>query len=110
VDLNRDYVLESVSRITDVSDVVRRPMASLAPLLQAHLEAVAELVSDGAEVVEDVLGQQAQALEQAKQESARRPYQGLSKAELGSIVERRNLPKSGTVEELIDRLVEADRR
>ena len=48
--------------------------------------------------------------EQARQahEKAREPYEGLSKAELSDKLAERDLPKTGTVEELIERLVSAD--
>jgi len=47
------------------------------------------------------------AVKQAK-EQAREPYENLTKAELADILAERELPKSGTVEELIERLVSAD--
>ena len=39
---------------------------------------------------------------------AREPYEELTKAELADQLAERGLPKSGTVEELIERLVSAD--
>ena len=39
---------------------------------------------------------------------AREQYEGLTKAELSDLFAERELPKSGTVDELIDRLVSAD--
>ena len=42
------------------------------------------------------------------QEAARAPYLGLSKADLVSRLSDRKLPKSGTIEQLISRLVAAD--
>jgi hypothetical protein len=47
------------------------------------------------------------AAKQAREE-AREPYEGLSKAELSDQLTERGLPKTGTVEELIERLVSAD--
>jgi flagellar biosynthesis GTPase FlhF len=44
---------------------------------------------------------------QARQ-SARERYEGLTKADLSAELANRDLPKSGTVEELIERLVDAD--
>jgi len=44
---------------------------------------------------------------QARQ-SARERYEGLTKAQLSAELANRDLPKSGTVEELIERLVDAD--
>jgi hypothetical protein len=39
---------------------------------------------------------------------ARERYEGLTKAELSDLLAQRDLPRSGNVEELIERLVEAD--
>jgi hypothetical protein len=43
-------------------------------------------------------------------ERARQPYEGLSKAELGDLLAKRDLPKTGNIDDLIERLVEADSR
>ena len=47
---------------------------------------------------------------QARQahDKARKRYEGLTKAELSDQLAKRQLPKSGNVDELIERLVEAD--
>jgi hypothetical protein len=48
--------------------------------------------------------------EQARQahDQARERYEGLTKAELSDQLAERNLPKTGTVDELTERLIEAD--
>ena len=46
---------------------------------------------------------------QARQQ-ARARYQRMTKAELSDLLAKRNLPKSGNVDELVDRLAEADAR
>jgi hypothetical protein len=38
------------------------------------------------------------------------PVVGLSKAELSDLLARRDLPRTGNIDELIERLVEADSR
>ena len=50
------------------------------------------------------------AREQARHahDKARERYEGLTKAELGDRLDQRNLPKTGNVDELVERLVEAD--
>ena len=47
---------------------------------------------------------------QARQahDKARERYQGFTKAELSDQLAKRQLPKSGNIDELIERLVEAD--
>jgi hypothetical protein len=39
---------------------------------------------------------------------ARERYEDLTKAELNDLLDQRNLPKTGNVDELVERLVEAD--
>jgi hypothetical protein len=48
--------------------------------------------------------------EQARHDhdKARERYEGLTKAELSDQLDQRDLPKSGSVDELVERLVEAD--
>jgi hypothetical protein len=41
-------------------------------------------------------------------DKARERYEGLTKAELSDRLDQRNLPKTGNVDELVERLVEAD--
>jgi hypothetical protein len=43
-------------------------------------------------------------------ERARARYEGLTKAELSDLLAQRKLPKTGNIDELIERLVEADSR
>ena len=43
-------------------------------------------------------------------ERACQRYGGLPKAELSDLLAKRNLPKTGNIDELIERLVEADSR
>jgi len=63
---------------------------------------------------EDELARQARQAEreQARQahERARQPYEGLSKAQLSDLLAKRDLPKTGNRDELIERLAEADSR
>jgi hypothetical protein len=50
--------------------------------------------------------------EQARRahERARQRYEGLPKAQLSDLLAKRNLPKTGNIDELIERLAEADNR
>ncbi len=84
-----------------------------------------ELAREQAEKAEQVQREQAEQAEQAKRDEEKaakaaergcqagqgagaRAVRGLTKAELADKAGRRDLPKSGTVEELIERLVDAD--
>ena len=67
-----------------------------------------------AEQAEKELARQARQAdrERARQahERARQRYEGLPKAQLSDLLAKRDLPKTGNIDELIERLVEADRR
>jgi len=83
-------------------------------------------VHEQADKAEHAAHEQADKAEQAKQElarearkaereqarhahdKARERYEGLTKAELSDQLDQRHLPKTGTVDELVERLVEAD--
>src|SRR5664280_57685 len=84
VDANRDFALKWATSVNSLSGVVRE-----------QAESVGHIV-----------------VEQAKraQEKARERYDGLTKAELSDALAERDLPKSGNVDELIERLVDADSR
>jgi hypothetical protein len=79
---------------------------------QAAREQAAREQAQKAEQAEKGLARQAR---QAQREQARRAhkrarerYEGLTKAELGDQLAKRELPKTGNVDALIERLVEAD--
>ena len=67
-----------------------------------------------AERAEQELARQARQTEreQARRahDRARQRYEGLPKAELSDLLAQRELPKTGNIDELIERLVEADSR
>jgi hypothetical protein len=90
----------------EAADIVMREQAERAQ--QAALER-----AEQAEQAERGLARQAR---QAEREQARRVhkrarerYEGLTKAELSDQLVKRELPKTGNVDALIERLVEADR-
>ena len=65
-----------------------------------------------AEQAEKELAREARKAErdQAKHahDKARERYEGLTKAELSDLLDQRDLPKAGNVDEFVERLVEAD--
>jgi vacuolar-type H+-ATPase subunit H len=75
-------------------------------------EQAAREQADKAEEAQKELAREARRTEreQARRahDKARERYEGLTKAELSDLLDKRNLPKTGTVDELVERLVEAD--
>ena len=57
-----------------------------------------------------MLARQARQAGREHARQARQRYQGLPKAELSELLAKRDLPKTGNIDELIERLVEADTR
>ena len=128
VDISRDFTIKWVEAGNTLTGVVREQAESVSGLLREQAESVSGLVHEQADRVEQATREQAQKTEQAEremarevrkverdqareaQQKARERYEGKTKAELSDLLDRRNLPKTGNVDELVDRLVEADNR
>ena len=118
VDLNRDLATRWAELVMSLSGVVREHAETVSHIVQDQTESVADLAREQVEKkTEQAEKEQARKTrqaerEQAKQtrEQARERYDGLTKAELSDALAERDLPKSGNVDELIQRLVDADSR
>lgn len=115
VDINRRLTIKLAEAAGTLSELVRD-----------RAESAGNLVRDKAESAERTARQQAEQTEQAEKEQAREArfaerrqarqahdrarerYEGLTKAELSDQLAKRQLPKSGNIDDLIERLVEAD--
>jgi len=111
-----DRYFEFVQRTVDVNHqlAVRwaEAVGTLSGVVRDKAESAGDAVRERAEVAGDVVRGQAERAErelarQARQRTRQR-YEGLTKAELADLLARRELPKTGNVDELIERLVEAD--
>ena len=94
--------------------------------MREKAEAAGDIAREQAVKAEQAAREQAAKAEQAEQELARQArqaereharqahqrararYEGLPKAELSDLLAQRELPKTGNIDELIERLVEAD--
>ena len=126
VDISRDFTIKWVEAGTMLSGVVHEQAESVGGLGREQAESARDLVHEQADTVEQAAREQAEKAEQAQQElarearkaerdqarqaheKARERYEGLTKAELSDLLDKRNLPKTGNVDELVERLVEAD--
>ena len=126
VDLNHRYArqlaevantLTGITRqqIESVSTVVREQVATVSDAAKKGIDTVEETVRDQADEVEQAQRQQARDAAKAERQErkeardkARAPYENLTRAELSEEAAKRDLPKTGTVDELVERLVEAD--
>jgi len=103
---------EFVQRTVDISRDVTLKWAQAVGSLSGTVREQAESVGKQAEQAGQDVAREARRVEreQAKRahDKARERYEGLTKAELSDQLDKRDLPKTGNVDELVERLVEAD--
>ena len=126
VDISRDLTLKWAEAAGTLSGVVREQAESVGGVVREQAGSARNFVHEQADKAEQVAHEQADKAEQAEKElarearraereqarhaheKARERYEGLTKAELSDLLEQRKLPKTGNVDELVERLVEAD--
>ena len=98
---------EFVQRTVDISRDLTIKWAEAAGMLSGT-------VREQAEQAEKELAREARKAEREQarhaHDKARERYEGLTKAELSDQLGQRDLPKTGNVDELVERLVEADNK
>lgn len=103
LEVQRDAVKTLAGVTVSVGETVRAQA-------QAQAQSVGEMVREQTETATRVAREQLDLVTQAAQEQAAKSYEGLTKAELQNELDRRNLPKTGNVDELRARLVEDDHK
>ena len=116
----------ALERAESVGDVVRERAESFEQAATRQAAQAEQATARQAEQAEQAAARQAEQARQAEEELAREArrlereqarkahqrarerYEGQTKAELSEQLARRDLPKTGTLDELIERLVEAD--
>jgi len=113
VDTNRVRTLRWAKSATTVSDTVRHRAEAAGDALRGGAESASVLVRSKAGEVEQAAREESVIERQRSRQisqRARQRYQGMTKSELGELLERRDLPKTGRHDELVDRLLRADAR
>jgi SAP domain len=139
VETNRGRTVRWAKSATRLSDTVLQQAESAGDVVRDGAESVSVLVRGKAGTVEQtareesaraakVARQHAEQTQRADQERAREArlterersrqvhqrarqrYQGMTKSELSDLLNKRDLPKTGSHDELVDRLVKADAR
>ena len=126
VDINRYLTVKWAEAAGTLTGVVRDQAESAADVLRAMPASAGHVVHEQAAKAEQAVRGQAERAEQAEHEHARQDrkaereqarqahdqarqrYEGLTKAELSDQLAARDLPKTGNVDELTERLIEAD--
>lgn len=126
VTMNRSIAVELAQAMGALSGAARDRAASASGIVRDRAESAGEVVRERAESFERAASEQAEKAEKAREELAREArrierqnareahekararYEGMTKAELSDLLARRDLPKTGNIDELVERLVEAD--
>ena len=126
VDISRDLTIKWAEAAGMLSGAAREQAESVGGLVREQAESARGFVHEQAGKAGQAAREQAEQAEQAEKElarearkadreqarhahdKARERYEGLTKAELSDLLDQRHLPKTGNVDELVERLVEAD--
>jgi len=126
VDLNRRLAVRWAEAAATLSGVVREKAGPAGDVMREKAEAAGNVAREQAAKAEQAAREQAAKADQAEKELARQArqaqreharqahqrarqrYEGLPKAQLSDLLAKRDLPKTGTIDELIERLAEAD--
>ena len=115
VTMNRSIAVEWAQAMGALSGAARERAASASEAVRERAESFERAASEQAEKAEkaqEELAREARRIERQNareaHEKARARYQGMTKAELSDLLARRDLPKTGNVDDLVERLVEAD--
>jgi hypothetical protein len=113
--MNRSIAVEWAQAVSALSGAARERAASASEAVRERAESFERAASEQAEKAEkaqEELAREARRIERQNareaHEKARARYQGMTKAELSDLLARRDLPKTGNVDDLVERLVEAD--
>jgi hypothetical protein len=112
VDISRDLTLKWAESAVTLSGALREQAESTREFVHEQAGKAEQAARQQAEQAEQELAREVRKAErdQAKHahDKARERYEGLTKAELSDQLDQRHLPKTGTVDELVERLAEAD--
>src|SRR5580704_13532302 len=126
VDISRDLTIKWAESVGMLSGAVREQAESVGSLVREQAESARGFAHEQVGKAEKAAREQADQADQAEKElarearkaereqarhehdKARERYEGLTKAELSDQLGQRDLPKTGNVDELVERLVGAD--
>ena len=137
VDVNYDYARNLAEVANTLTGVTRQQFETVTGIVRDHAQGLADATRTAVDNVEQTVAEQADQVEKAQrevraeaekaereeraeaakaerveqkkaQDDARARYESLTKAELADEAGKRNLAKTGTVDELVARLVEDD--
>lgn len=109
LEVQREAIRQLVSAGVAVGESVQTQAKTIGTAIRNQAESAGAAFGAQVESATQAARQHAETVDQAAHDQAARKYDGLTKDELQDELGRRNLPKSGNVEELRERLVSDDR-
>jgi hypothetical protein len=112
VDVNRRLAVRWAEAASSLPGAVREKTESANKVARDKAASAEQAAHEHAERASHELAREARRIEREQARKAhaiaRERYEGMTKAQLSELLAQRDLPKSGNVDELIERLVEAD--
>lgn len=112
VDLNRNIALKWAEAASSLPGAVREQAGSARGAAADKAATAEQAAHEHVERASHELAREARKIEREQarkaQAMARERYEGLTKTQLSDLLAQRDLPRSGNVDQLIERLVEAD--
>ncbi len=117
--LSKRLTAVNIEYVQDLAGAVQKHLTGLASVLKDEIATTAKVTVDQVEKFEEAAADQADEVQRAERAAVRRArkaardaaaerYQEMTKVELSDELGARDLPKTGNVEELRERLIEAD--
>jgi len=112
VDLNRDLATSWAELVNTLTGATGEQTESFSRIVKDQVDTLTRLATQQAEQTQQVTDERAEQAERVNQNRGkyREAYEGLTKSELSDQLAERGLPRTGNVDDLIDRLVEASGR
>jgi len=104
----RTYVKRVAGSMSSISGAYRDRVMSMSSTLRNQASAASDIMRERSEQAERVARERANAAELEARAAAAEKFVDLTRPELQDELEKRNLPRKGTVEELRGQLIEAE--
>ncbi len=108
LEVQRDVAKQFATVSVEVAEQVRKQAESIGTAVRDQASAAQEAVREQATAAQEAVQEQAAAARAAVREQAAEKYADLTKAELQEELAARDLPKTGNVDELRERLIADD--
>jgi methyl-accepting chemotaxis protein len=108
LEVEREFAKTLAKASYNVGQAVRHQAESVTEAVREQAESVSEAVRQQVEQVSDAAREQAEQVSEAARAKVAGKYDDLTKPELQEELARRDLPKTGNVDELRARLIEDD--